>query len=991
MKNPSALKVVDLGPAEAQPDVKAPNTLPEIEEHVRLLGMVTRDLIWAWDLRTRKVVRHSTFVEVLGESPPNHPASMEWWKSRVHPDDLPRVMEIYDRALADGSDEFSCEYRLRDRSGTYLTVEDRAHFLRDLNGEVIRIFGAVRDITKRRRAEEAQARLTRIINATTDLVGMATVEGEPFFLNAAGRAMIGLAPDDPLPSHLSKIHPEWANEIVFKEGRPTAIQNGYWKGETALLHRDGHEIPVSQVILSHPDANGKIEFTSTIMRDLSDRKHEEVARIEWANRYDAAIRASGQVLFDWNSFTNEITYAGDVDRLFGCSMAEMQGGLERFRQLIHPADLPAFDEEVQRIITTRDPFDLQFRARRADGGFIYLEAKGYFFLDRRGEIGRMVGFFSDITAERRAQEALTLAHEGLERRVEERTAELGLAYNLIRDHARQQEAVAQLGQRALSAMPLEALLDESMRLILSILHVDCCSLLSLAEDGTHFAARAQAGWADPASDNIVPVGRASQAGYTLLTGDPVIVENLATETRFTPSAVVARTGLMSSISVLIEGDQGPIGVLIAFTQAQRTFVPDDAHFLQSIGSVVTAAIERKAAEEAVRLSQEQAEKASRAKSEFLSRMSHELRTPLNAILGFTQLLEIDALSPSQEESVVHIARAGKHLLMLINEVLDIARIESGRLALSPEPIDLPSFLRAALDLIRPLADRHEITLVLEPAQTDGPHRVVADRQRFQQVLLNLLSNAVKYNRPAGRVTVSLGEEGDRLSISVTDTGRGIAPEKLPRLFLPFERLGAETTDIEGTGIGLALSRGIVTALHGELRVQSRVDEGSTFTVLLPRTDIKPSSGEPPVAAALAAPETKAPGTSPRLLLYIEDQDLNLRLVERIFHSRPHYRLLTAMQGGLGLDLAREHQPDLILLDINLPDMPGDEVLRRLKADPVVKKIPVLVVSADAMGDRIEQLLESGASGYLTKPYKVGEFVRVIEETLASHPRKDSTS
>ena len=149
MKNPSALKVVDLGPAEAHPDVPPPNALPEIEEHVRLLGMVTPDLIWAWDLRTRKVVRHPTFVEVLGESPLNHPASMEWWKSRVHPDDLPGVIEIYDRALADGSDEFSCEYRLRDRSGTYLIVEDRAQFLRDLNGEVIRIFGAVRNITKR--------------------------------------------------------------------------------------------------------------------------------------------------------------------------------------------------------------------------------------------------------------------------------------------------------------------------------------------------------------------------------------------------------------------------------------------------------------------------------------------------------------------------------------------------------------------------------------------------------------------------------------------------------------------------------------------------------------------------------------------------------------------------------------------------------------------------------------------------------------------------
>jgi CheY-like chemotaxis protein/anti-sigma regulatory factor (Ser/Thr protein kinase) len=361
-------------------------------------------------------------------------------------------------------------------------------------------------------------------------------------------------------------------------------------------------------------------------------------------------------------------------------------------------------------------------------------------------------------------------------------------------------------------------------------------------------------------------------------------------------------------------------------------------------------------------------------------MSHELRTPLNAILGFTQLLEADALSPSQAESVLHITRAGKHLLLLINEVLDIARIESGRLALSPESVELTPFLAEALDLIRPLASRHQIELVLESTATAVPHWVLADRQRFQQVLLNLFSNAVKYNRVGGRVTVSVGEEGERIRIAVTDTGHGIAPEKQPRLFVPFERLGAESTEIEGTGIGLALSRGIMTALQGELNFQSRVGEGSTFSVVLPRA-AQTSTSTAPVQPAPPPAAPKPANGAPRLVLYIEDQDLNLRLVERIFHSRPQYRLLTAMQGGLGLDLAREHHPDLILLDLNLPDMAGDEVLRRLKADPTMRDIPVLMVSADAMGDRIEDLLASGATGYLTKPYKVGDFLRIIEETL----------
>ena len=498
--------------------------------------------------------------------------------------------------------------------------------------------------------------------------------------------------------------------------------------------------------------------------------------------------------------------------------------------------------------------------------------------------------------------------------------------------------------------------------------------------GSAFEARAQTGWPNPDFGNRVPVGHRSQSGYTLLTGEPVIVGYFPNETRFAASEAVAAAGVKSSVSVLIEGDGGPIGVLAAFTLEQRTFVQDDVHFLQSVGNVLTAALERKKAEESVRIAREQAERASRAKSEFLSRMSHELRTPLNAILGFTQLLEADSPSPGQAESVQHITRAGKHLLLLINEVLDIARVESGRLALSPEPIDLAPFLAEALDLIRPLATRHQIDLLIEPAST--AHWVVADRQRFQQVVLNLLSNAVKYNRPDGRVTVRVVEEGDRVRIAVADTGRGIAPENLSRLFVPFERLGAEATEIEGTGIGLALSRGVVAALHGELSVQSRVGEGSTFSVTLPRAPAETIGSAKPVQPipekAMPQPAT---GT-PHLLLYIEDQDLNLRLVERIFQTRPQYRLLTAMQGGLGLDLAREHQPELILLDLNLPDMAGDEVLRRLKADPSVRDIPVLMVSADAMGDRIEDLLAAGASGYITKPYKVGDFLRIIEETVA---------
>jgi PAS domain S-box-containing protein len=957
----------------------------ESEEQVRLLGMITHDMIWNWDVRLERVIHNAAYIATLGEPPASFHEKSAWWKTRVHPDDLGRITAAFDNAVNQGYASVSYEYRILDRTARYITIDERISLLRDHASQLTRVLCAMRDITNRKRAEEAEARMVRILEATTDFVGITSVDGEIHFINAAGRKMLGIPSDAPLNLRIPEVHPEWANEIVLKEAIPLAVRDGDWRGETALLHRDGHEIPVSQVLLAHGGADGKVEFLSTIMRDLSEQKREEVARIEWANRYDAAIRASRQVLFDWNSFTNEITYAGDIERLFGYTMAEMAGGLATLRRLIHPADLEGFDSELQRVTVTRDPFQREFRVRQKGGAYAFIEAKGYFFLDRRGQIGRMVGFFADVTSQRHAQEALARAHESLEARVEERTAELARAYIVIQDRALQQEAVAHLGQQALGGASLHALLDEAASLVRTILHVDYCTVLELIDEGQVLLARAQTGWPQPQEFNRVPIGVLSQSGYTLLKREPVIVEDTASETRFQLSDAVVAHGVRSSVSVVIEAGESPLGVLCAFSREKRSFVQDDVHFLQSIANVLTTAIQRQRAEDSVRQAREQAEAANRTKSEFLSRMSHELRTPLNAILGFTQLLELDEPSESQAESIAHITRAGKHLLSLINEVLDIARIESGRLALESEPVAIASFLRDVMELVRPLAARHQIEISLDRSSAQFPGHVLADRQRLKQVMLNLLSNAVKYNRRGGSVTIRAAIDGSNVRISVADTGIGIASEKIGRLFLPFERLGAEATDIEGTGIGLALSRGIVEALGGNLTAESIEGKGSVFSFTLPRTE-EPAqqAAAPPTSAQVTPAAQPAAGTAPSTLLYIEDQDLNLRLVERILNPHRQYRLLTAMQGGIGLDLAREHAPDLILLDLNLPDMSGDEVLRRLKSDPAVRHIPVLMVSADAMNERIEQLMQLGATGYLTKPYKVAEFLRVIAETVGRH-------
>jgi PAS domain S-box-containing protein len=394
--------------------------------------------------------------------------------------------------------------------------------------------------------------------------------------------------------------------------------------------------------------------------------------------------------------------------------------------------------------------------------------------------------------------------------------------------------------------------------------------------------------------------------------------------------------------------------------------------------------ERKQAERALREAKEEADRANTAKSEYLSRMSHELRTPLNAILGFAQLLELEELPDEQRENLRYILSAARHLLALINEVLDIASIEAGRLPLSLEPVAVADVVAEVVSLIRPLADQHEVLLVSPPVSCQV--HVQGDRQRLKQILLNLLSNAVKYNRQGGQVELECGPAGGGMRIQVVDTGPGIAPEAMGQLFVPFERLGSEQTGVEGAGLGLPLSRRLAEAMGGRLEVETAMGQGSRFWVELPLA-------EGPVERAerqqeLAAPEQPEPvPAAPLTVLYIEDNLSNLQLVERVLSRRPGVELISAMRPQLGLELAAEHHPDLILLDLHLPDMPGQEVYRRLRAEPRTADVPVVVLSADARPTLIKELLGQGIHSFLTKPLDVKELLGLLDEVAAERERQ----
>ena len=384
---------------------------------------------------------------------------------------------------------------------------------------------------------------------------------------------------------------------------------------------------------------------------------------------------------------------------------------------------------------------------------------------------------------------------------------------------------------------------------------------------------------------------------------------------------------------------------------------------------------------------EEVERASKAKSDFLSRMSHELRTPLNAILGFGQLLERQDPTPVQKNRIAHILSAGRHLLNLINEILDISRVESGRFQLSLEPVVVDQAVDEAIELIRPMAADRSIEIE-RFALGDGSPSILADRQRLKQVLLNLLSNAVKYNRHAGRVVVDLApQDGGRFRISISDEGPGIPADKRARLFSPFDRLGAERTETQGTGLGLALSKRLTEAMGGSIG-EGGPALGACFWVEFP---IVKGVHEQIDSNRTAAVELGQLSSEAKTLLYIEDNLSNLSLVEDLLRGSTPIKLISAMQGQLGIELAMRHQPDLILLDVHLPDINGPEVLARLKARPRTRDIPVVVLSADATRTQINRLMALGAIEYLTKPLDVDCFLKVIEQHFCEPAAASATN
>jgi PAS domain S-box-containing protein len=669
-----------------------------------------------------------------------------------------------------------------------------------------------------------------------------------------------------------------------------------------------------------------------------------------------------------------------VEQLYGHPREAFLSDPDLWQRIIHPDDRHTSAVAMKQIEQSGHG-ERECRIIRPDGEIRWIIDRSHMVRDDSGAPVRIDGIVTDITKRKHAEDE-------------------------IRYQNAFQEMITEVATRFISARSanIEILLSSALERIGTFLAVDRASIVQLVEinataSTTHEWYRKELVPQGESPVQNFPVEKAAWLKQKILVEHSVV--DIPDTALLPPEAEAERhilqsLGITSGLMVPIRTETRTYGLVGVYTIGRsRKWTESTVRGLSLIVQILANAFAAIDAENALIAMKEEylhaketAEAANRAKSDFLSSMSHELRTPLNAVLGFAQILEIDdTLSEEHVDSVREIIHAGFHLLNLVNEVLDLSRIESGRIDLSLEPVSCREIIDQAVSLITPLADSYNVTL--QPPDS-AACTIQADRTRIKQVLVNVLSNAIKYNRPGGRVEIRVEPHEEVVRIVVMDTGTGIAPERMDELFIQFSRLGRERGDIDGTGIGLALTRRLVELMHGSIWAESTVGVGSTFFVELPKAakqaeDSSSNTGAPERAHSRYSKTSLqvAPGhTDGRpTVLYIEDNPSGIRLVEHIFTRRPELRLLTAQAGSVGIDLAEVHHPACILLDINMPDMNGFEVLRRIKGSDWGLDIPVIAISANAMDESIQRGKDAGFDGYIIKPINIADFLRVVDQAI----------
>lgn len=784
------------------------------------------------------------------------------------------------------------------------------------------------------------------------------------------------------------------------------------------------------------DDQGKMECMVCTGVDVTEQRETEAALRRSEETYAQAEIIAHIGSWDWNIVTNSLRWSDEIFRIFGLTPQSFAATYPAFLEAIHPDDRQAVIDAVNASVADASvPYSIEHRVVRPDGQQRVVHERGKVYRDENGQPVRMIGTVHDITDRKEAEtefstilqttadgfwivapqdgrllevnqaycdmsgytreELLTMRIPDLEavetpeetrrhladvlegrnvrfdtihRHKDGSTFHLDVSVKFI--HTRGGVIVALL--RDITARKQQ---EEELRLYREHLEEMVKERAQMLEEAQHIAHVGNWNW-DVASGVITW----SDEIFRIFGYKPGAF--LPTYERFLATVLPEDLERIkqSEADAFAKGENHSIDHRIVMPDGTIRWVHEEAvaHFdvegkPVSLSGTVQDITQRKQIEEALVKAKELAERANKGKSEFLSRMSHELRTPMNAILGFAQVLETEPLTDEQQDFVKEIDQAGHHLLELINELLDLSRIEAGRFNMVIKSVSLPIVSEQAIQLVTPLLQQKGVALL---NTCDADISVLADSTRLKQVLVNLLSNAAKYNREGGSIRMECGQVGEMLRINISDTGIGIPTEKLPRLFMPFERLGAEFTAVDGTGIGLALCKHMVELMGGQIGVESQLGQGSTFWFELPLA-VFPDAVQPLPEVAQSSLVSKLK------ILYVEDNAANLKMVEAMLRREPDMTLLTATDGKYGLELAQCYQPDVILLDIHLPGMDGYAVLKALKSRTETAAIPVIALSADAMPLDIEKGLAAGFSDYLTKPVKAMEIVDAVNRATVN--------
>lgn len=938
----------------------------QVERNLARAQEISKTGNWVLALSAHEMRWSDEVYRILGCDPNNTVPRFERFLESVHPEDRNFVEKEILKGLNEGT-AFNLTHRIIRPDGVVRMVKQRSEIYLDNKGKPARILGTLQDITDQREAENLATRFGRIVDKSFNEIYIFDAATLKFTqVNLGARLNLRYSMEELSKMTPLDIKPEYNPEEIEKLIAP--LKNGSESiivFETVHQRKNGSRYPV-EIRLQLSRSETPPQFVA-IAQDLTDRKRTE-------NLFSRAYK-------DLEQKVHERTFnLAKLNKDLHVEITERKKALEALQTSEHRLS-EIMDNVVDGIITIDDEGIVHSFNRAVEQIFGYpaeevigqnikmlmtepdkSQYDGHLKKYKKTGRSTILGVRRVVTGRKKDGTAFSLELSVNETIVDNKR----LLTGLLRDLTEKEKYERELAETRKTR-------DE----LLNRYHL----ILDAAGDGVYgLDMNGYTTFVNPAAQKMLGytekelVGKSQHAliHHSTAEGRPYPVEKC-------PIYATFKDGEIHHVNDEVlwkkDGTQFPV----------EYFTTPIREGGRLVGAVVTFRdiTDRKQAEQELIQARDEAERANQAKSKFLSQMSHELRTPLNAILGFSQLIDTNPKEPlthAQQMGVGEILKAGRHLLDLINEILDLARIETGNLSLSIEDINLNDLVEELLTLTLPLAQNKNVELYSYVA-LEGELYVRADRVRLKQVLLNLISNAIKYNKVNGSVKLDARENSDgMIEISVSDTGQGISEDNLPNLFQPFNRLGSEHSAVEGTGIGLTITKQLIECMDGSVRVESKSKDGSVFTITVPKGEKDLASEELFLEPVLKDTE-KGKEKKKYVILYVEDNPANLNLVRHLFRRRSDVELLAAPDAKLGIELAQAHRPDLILMDINLPGMDGTTAMKYLQNKPETQDIPVVAISANVLPRDVKRGLAAGFCDYLTKPLDVAEFHRVVGEIL----------